>query len=460
VADAARSGGIFLERSVFPKDFVIGTSTSAYQIEGAVLEGGRGASIWDIFSHTPGKIQNGDTGDIACDHYHRYSKDIGLMKELGVRGYRMSVAWPRIYPKGAGKPNRAGLDFYNRLVENFLENSIEPMVTLYHWDLPQALQDRGGWGNRDTSAYFADYADTVFRALGDRVKKWNTLNEPWVSAFAGHYQGRHAPGLNDAKLAVQVSHHLMLAHAMALEAFRQSGLDGRVGIALNLYPIYPASESAGDREAARFADGFHNRWFLDPVLKGKYPEDMLAIYQEKFGAPVIHEGDMDKISAYRADFLGINYYTRKVVRKSDSDDILRINEVKPEGSQYTEMGWEIYPQGLLDLLERIRRDYDDPCIVITENGAAFRDNVIMDGVIQDDDRIKYLESHLEVVKKALSEGIKLEGYYIWSLVDNFEWAHGYSKRFGLFYINYETLERSWKKSAIWLKKYIEDNGLK
>lgn len=449
-----------MERNGFNKDFVIGTSTSSYQIEGAVLEGGRGASIWDIFSHTPGKIRNGDTGDVACDHYHRYPGDIRLMKELGVGGYRMSVAWPRIFPQGTGKPNKAGLDFYNRLIDMLLENSIEPMVTLYHWDLPQALQERGGWGNRDTASYFAEYADTVFRFLGDRVKKWNTLNEPWVSAFAGHYQGRHAPGLTDARLAVQVSHHLMLAHALAMEAFRQSGLDGKVGIALNLYPIYPASESEEDREAASFADGYHNRWFLDPVLRGVYPEDMLDIFRKKLHAPDIRETDMERISKYRVDFLGINYYTRKVIKKASGNDILHVEEVKPEGSEYTEMGWEIYPEGLLDLLRRIQKDYDNPVVVITENGAAFRDNVIKDGVIQDDDRIRYLEKHLEAVKKAISEGIRLEGYYIWSLIDNFEWAHGYGKRFGLFHVNYQSLERSWKKSAIWLKGYIEDNGLK
>lgn len=448
-----------MDRSDFPRDFIIGTSTSSYQIEGAVLEGGRGASIWDIFSHTPGRIKNGDTGDIACDHYHRYPEDIRLMKELGVRGYRMSIAWPRIFPEGRGKPNPAGLDFYDRLVEALLENGIEPMATLFHWDLPQALQKQGGWGSRDTISYFADYADTVYRTLGDRVKKWITLNEPWVFAFDGHYTGRHAPGLQNARLAVQVSHHLMVGHAMAVEAFRQSGREGQVGIALNLYPIYPASESEEDRKAARFADGYHNRWFLDPVLKGAYPEDMLSIYREKFSAPVIKPGDMEKIASNPADFVGINYYFRKVIRSSDSPDILHLEEVKPEGSEYTDMGWEIWPQGLLDLLRRIQRDYDNPRMVITENGAAFKDDRIEDGIVQDDDRIRYLESHLEMARKAAAEGIRLEGFYIWSLLDNFEWPNGYSKRFGLFRVNYDNLQRTWKKSGLWLKEYIEKNGL-
>jgi len=448
-----------LERSVFPKDFIIGTSTASYQIEGAVLEGGRGASIWDVFSHTPGMIHNGDTGDIACDHYHRYAEDIALMKELGVRGYRMSVAWPRIFPKGSGKPNMPGLDFYNRLVDALLEAGIEPMVTLYHWDLPQALQEKGGWGNRDTVLYFADYADTVFRSLGDRVKKWNTLNEPICTAFTGHWFGRHAPGIKDASLAVQVSHHLMLAHAMAVEAFRQSGLDGRLGIALNLYPIYPASQLPEDKKAAWFADGFYNRWFLDPVMKGAYPEDMLSVYRENLNAPVIRDGDMEKIAGSHVDFLGINYYFRKIVKSSESNDFLPMEEVRPEGAEFTEMGWEVYPQGLLDLLRRVHRDYDGPCMMITENGAAFKDNIIRDGIIQDDDRVSYLERHLEKAREAISEGIKLEGYYIWSLIDNFEWGHGYSKRFGLFHVDYNTLERSWKKSARWLKRYIEENNL-
>ncbi|SHJ17217.1 GH1 family beta-glucosidase [Thermoclostridium caenicola] len=443
----------------FPKDFVIGTATASYQIEGAVLEGGRGASIWDIFSHMPGRILNGDTGDIACDHYHRYPEDIALMKEVGLKGYRMSVAWPRIFPQGRGKPSTAGLDFYNRLVDALLENDIEPMITLYHWDLPQALQELGGWGNRDTTDYFADYAYTVFNALGDRVKKWNTLNEPWVSAFAGHYIGRHAPGMRDAALAVQVSHHLMLAHAKAVEAFRQSGRDGQIGIALNLYPMYPASPSEEDERAARFADGYHNRWFLDPVLKGTYPEDMLAIYRERFNAPDIRSGDMELIGRNPVDFLGINYYFRKVIRRSESTDILQLNEVKPEGSEYTEMGWEVWPQGLLDLLGRIHKDYQDPRMVITENGAAFKDEIIMDGVVQDEDRIRFLQGHLEAARQAIAEGIRLEGFYIWSLIDNFEWAFGYSKRFGIFHVDYGTLERKWKKSAQWLKKFIEENGL-
>lgn len=443
----------------FPKDFILGTATASYQIEGAVLEDGRGASIWDTFSHTPGRIHAGHTGDIACDHYHNYKTDIGLLKELGVKGYRFSIAWPRIFPEGKGKPNQKGLDFYARLIDALLENGIDPMATLYHWDLPQALQSTGGWGNRDNADYFAQYAEYIFRAFGDRVKKWNTLNEPWVSAFAGHYYGNHAPGLNDFTLAVQVSHHLMLAHAKAVEAFRQLNQSGRVGIALNLYPIYPASDSPDDQKAAYRADGYHNRWFLDPVLKGEYPEDMLNVYRERLNAPVIKPGDMEKMKANRVDFLGINYYFRRVIKSGNGNEILHFGEVKPPESEYTEMGWEIYPQGMLDLFRRIRKDYGDLHMAITENGAAFKDDKRQGGIIQDDDRVKYISQHLQKAREAIEEGIKLDGFYIWSLLDNFEWSHGYSKRFGLFYTDYESLERIRKKSGLWLKEFIGENGL-
>lgn len=448
-----------MDKRSFPEGFILGTATASYQIEGAVLEDGRGASIWDTFSHTPGNIFGGHTGDIACDHYHRFKTDVGLMKELGTNGYRFSIAWSRIFPSGRGKPNQRGLDFYDGLVDALLENGIDPMATLYHWDLPQALQDSGGWSNRDIADYFAEYAGCVMEKLGDRVKKWNTLNEPWVSAFAGHYLGRHAPGLVDFRLALQVSHHLLLSHAKAVEVYRQLNQGGKVGIALNLYPTYPATSSPEDLEAARRADGYHNRWFLDPIYKGRYPEDMESIFRERFGAPVVMPGDMELMKANTIDFLGINYYFRMVIRNLEGKGILDYEQAKPEGD-YTDMGWEIYPQGMLDLLRRIQKDYDDPHIMITENGAAFGDERRIGGVIQDDDRIQFLRIHLEAAEKALQEDIKLDGYYIWSLLDNFEWGFGYSKRFGLFYTDYESLERIWKKSGLWLKEFIRENGIK
>jgi beta-glucosidase len=442
----------------FPKGFIIGTSTAAYQIEGASSEDGRGPSIWDRFSHVPGNIANGHTGDDACDHYHRYKQDVALMKAMGVNGYRMSVSWSRVLPEGKGKINSRGLDFYNRLVDTLAENDITPMVTLYHWDLPQALQELGGWGNRDTADYFAEYADIIYRTLGDRVKYWNTLNEPWVSAYAGHYHGRHAPGATDFKLAVQVSHHLMLAHAKAVEVYRGCDhKDGKMGIALNLYPVYPASPDQKDYETVLRVDGYHNRWFLDPVLKGCYPQDILTLYQKHYQVPEFAPDDMKTIASQKVDFLGVNYYMRKVVRYLEASDLLHYEETLPKDSKYTDMNWEIYPQGMYDLLKRIQKDYDDPHMIITENGCAFKDTVRQNGVILDDDRKSFLEQHLNTALRAISDGIRLDGYFIWSLLDNFEWAHGYEKRFGLFYTDYATQDRLYKKSGLWLKDYIQNH---
>lgn len=442
-------------RADFPGNFTWGTATASYQVEGAVSEDGRGESIWDRFSHTPGKVYNGDTGDIACEHYHRYRQDIALMKEMGIKGYRFSIAWPRIFPEGNGKLNTKGLDFYDRLVDELLRNGIDPMVTLYHWDLPQALQDIGGWANRDTAEYFAQYAETVFKSLGDRAGKWITHNEPWVAAFVGNLQGRHAPGLMDFPLAVQVSHNLLLSHAKAVKAYRAMNFkNGKIGITLNLNPIYPASQTSEDMEAARVADGYSNRWFLDPVLKGGYPEDMMALYREKLNSPVIEPGDMKCISDSPSDFIGVNYYSRKVIKNSEADPVLRFKEIQPEGSGYTDMNWEIYPQGLHDLLTRIKQDYNNPVIYITENGAAFKDDRLENGIVRDDARRAFLEGHFEAALRAIKDGVRLEGYYVWSLMDNFEWAHGYNKRFGLIYVDYKSQKRIWKNSGLWYKAFL------
>ncbi len=448
-----------MSKITFPKDFIWGSATASYQVEGAVNQDGRGESIWDRFSHTPGKVLNGDTGDVACDHYNRYREDVQLMKELGLKGYRFSVAWPRIYPQGKGQVNQKGLDFYSSLVDELLKADIEPIVTLYHWDLPQALQDMGGWDNRDVADYFAEYAFKMYDVLGDRVKKWITHNEPWVVAFLGNAFGQHAPGYTDLALAVRISHHLLLSHAKAVQAYRQSGNDdgGQIGITLNLTPVYPASDTPEDGQAVQFLDGFQNRWFLDTVFKGTYPEDMLAFYQEKCNAPVIYPGDMELIANNPIDFIGINYYTRSVVKKGKKDSFDSVEHVRPEG-KYTEMGWEVYPQGLYDLLMRVHRDYNAPTIYITENGAAFKDDKVVDGTVDDQDRLEYLKSHFEAAYRAIQDGVNLKGYYVWSFMDNFEWAFGYSKRFGIVYVDYETLKRTPKKSALWYRDVIAENG--
>lgn len=445
----------------FPEKFIWGAATSSYQIEGAAHEDGRGLSIWDTFCAIPGKVYAGQNGDIAADHYHRYEEDVGLMRDIGIRSYRFSIAWPRIFPTGKNTINWKGVDFYNRLIDKLLEYDIAPMVTLYHWDLPQALQDLGGWTNRDTISRFVDYADYVFRAFGDRVKLWITHNEPWVVAYAGHYIGRHAPGMTNLSKAVQVSHHLILSHAKAVERYREiwpTSQAGKIGPALNLYPMYPATESWEDKKAAELADEFHNRWFLDSILAGKYPEKLFGIFKEKLGVPEINDGDMETIAANRSNFLGVNFYFRKVIAAADNHDILCYKEVKPSGSKYTSMDWEIFPEGLHRMLMDIKERYDNPHVYITENGAAFDDVPQADGSIHDHDRIDYLAKHVEQLAKCIQEGVNLDGYYIWSLMDNFEWAFGFSKRFGIVYIDYGTLERKMKSSAWWYRDLIKNNG--
>ncbi len=443
----------------FPDGFLWGAATAAYQVEGGARDDGRGASIWDTYCAVPGRVHGGDTGDVACDHYHLYRQDVRLMKEMGLASYRFSIAWPRIFPDGAGRPNRKGVDFYDSLIDELLRAGIDPMATLYHWDLPQALQDKGGWDGRDTVDRFADYSQYAFARFGDRVTKWITLNEPWVVAFVGNYIGRHAPGLTDLSVAVQVSHHLHLAHAKAVERYRNCArAGGEIGIALNLYPMYPASESEADKEASERADEYHNRWFLDPVLRGEYPRRLWEEFAAGLNAPAIGAEDMRTIAANRCDFLGINYYFRRVIRAAGVHRILRYEEVKPRESRYTDMDWEIYPEGLFDLLRDIKTAYDNPPVYITENGAAFRDRPDGDGMVDDAERIAFLKSHIEQAHRAIEDGVKLRGYYVWSLMDNFEWGHGYNKRFGLVRVDYGTLARIWKKSAFWYRDIVANNG--
>jgi len=441
----------------FPEGFVWGVATASYQIEGGYEADGKGESIWDRFCRTPGKVLNGDTGDVACDHYHRYREDIALMQEIGLKGYRFSVAWPRIFPQGRGPLNRAGLDFYDRLVDGLLDAGIQPFVTLYHWDLPQALQDHGGWANRDTVYAFRDYTAAVAQRLGDRVVHWITHNEPWVVAFLGHESGIHAPGITDLSTAVQVSHHLLLSHGEATRVLREHGSERtQVGIVCNISPVQPASEGEEDRAAARRFDGHLNRWFLDPVFVGTYPEDMMAWYGDR--APEVQEGDMEIISE-KMDFLGVNYYSRSVMAADPEGGFLQVRGVKPKGSEYTEMDWEIYPEGLYGTLKRVHRDYEVPFLYVTENGAAFADELGPDGRVCDPRRVAYLHDHFVQAHRAIREGIPLAGYFIWSLMDNFEWSFGYSRRFGITYVDYPTQQRILKRSGRWVGEVIEANGL-
>ena len=429
----------------FPSDFRWGVATAAYQIEGSTTEDGRGPSIWDTFTRTPGKVHLGHTGDVACDHYHRYRHDVALMRELNIGTYRFSVAWPRIVPDGTGPANSRGLDFYDRLVDTLLESGINPMATLYHWDLPQALEDQGGWVSRRTAYHFADYARIVHARLGDRVRTWTTLNEPWCSAFLGYADGEHAPGRTDPVAAFAAVHHLLLAHGLAADAIRSAGAR-EVSVTLNLTPVSPANpEDRHDLDAARIVDGLQNRLFLDPLLRGGYPDDLAPVL-ERFNAPRNQlPGDAAQI-ATPVDLLGVNYYAPGLVAArvgTPATPIYPGSEgiVFPDqGRPTTAMGWPIGADGLLDLLTRLARDYPDVPLIITENGAAFDDQVV-DGQVHDRARVEYLRGHLGAALAAIAAGVDLRGYLAWSLLDNFEWAHGYSKRFGLVHVDYTTQRR-------------------
>lgn len=441
----------------FPEHFRWGVGTYSYQVEGAANDDGRGESIWDRFCATPGNILNGDSGLVACDHYHRYPEDIRLMQELGVHIYNFSIAWPRILPAGRGKVNAPGLDFYDRLVDTLLEAGIEPFATLYHWDLPQALQDElGGWANRETAYAFAEYVDIVSRHFGDRVHNWLTLNEPAVTAFEGHEEGIHAPGIRDARTAWQTSHHFLLAHGLAVPIVRANGdARTRVGITLNFTQLDPATATPQDQAAARFMDGKLHRWFLDPIFRGTYPADVLAQLGDL--APRTEPGDAE-IIARPLDFLGANYYTRYLIQHSN-DTVDEFPSVPVEGTEHTAMDWEVYPRGIYNMLVRLHREYAIPQIYVVENGAAFADTVKADGSIDDPRRINYLREHLLQVHQAITEGVPLAGYSAWSLIDNFEWSLGYSMRFGLIYVDYPTQQRTIKASGYWYRDVIATNSI-
>jgi beta-glucosidase len=453
------------EPTTFPDDFLWGTATASYQIEGGVAEGGRGPSIWDTFAHTPGAILGGDTGDVACDHYHRYREDVALMRDLGVGSYRFSLAWPRLQPQGRGPLHPGGVGFYDRLLDELHAAGIRPWVTLYHWDLPQALEDAGGWPVRDTAQRFAEYATAVHERFADRIGDWTTLNEPWCSAFLGYASGHHAPGRQDAAASVRAAHHLMLGHGLAVEAMRSARPDLRYGITLNLYPVTAASDDPVD--AARRVDGQSNRLFLDPILAGRYPADVLADIQPLAGADFIRDGDEKQIGM-PLDVLGINYYSRHVVRagrpgedfERDAAWVLATDVEKLRtGAPRTEMGWEIDASGLYDVLTRVARDYDAPPLYVTENGAAFADVVDADGRVRDPQRVEYLDGHFRAAARAIADGVDLRGYFVWTLMDNFEWAWGFARRFGLVHVDHATQLRTVKDSGHWFAGVARANRL-
>ncbi len=442
----------------FPKGFVWGASTASYQIEGAWEEDGKGESIWDRFSHTPGNIVDGSSGDVACDHYHRYPEDIRLMKELGLKAYRLSVSWPRVLPAGKGRINPKGLDFYERLVDALLAAGIEPFLTLYHWDLPQKLQEAGGWANRETVGHFEAYAEAVSGRLADRVHNWMTHNEPWVAAFVGHLYGEHAPGIKDLKTALQAAHHILLSHGRAVPLLRAGGdRRTRVGIVHNLEWVNPFSEREEDLAAARRHDGAFNRWFVDPLFKGSYPQDMLEWYGDKI--PRMEQGDLETIAA-PIDFLGINYYTRRTIAHDEQGDFIKVKRIRYHFIPHANFEqWEVNPEGLYLLLRRVHRDYGEPELYVTESGTPLGEEVRPDGTVADPGRLEYLKRHFAAAWHAIQEGVKLRGYFVWSLMDNFEWACGYTKRFGLTYVDYATQKRTVKQSGRWYAEVIRRNGI-
>ena len=439
----------------FPPNFLWGAATSAYQIEGSPLADGAGPSIWHRFAHTAGKIAGGDTGDVACDHYRRFHEDVEWMRRLGLTAYRFSLSWSRILPNGTGQMNERGLDFYRRLVDALLEAGIEPFVTLYHWDLPAALDDRGGWLVRDVAGWFADYTAVCVRALDDRVRFWATLNEPWVVADGGYLHGVLAPGHHSAAEAARAAHHLLLAHAAGVEAYRAVGRN-QIGLVLNIEPKHPASLSAEDRAAAARADAAMNRLYADPIFLGRYPAELAEVYGDAWSEPPA--ADLARIRA-PIDFLGINYYTRSVVRADPAVPYLRAAPVRQPASVYTATGWEVYPAGLAETLRWVRDRYGTIPLYVTENGAAFDDPPTAPaGEVDDPQRVAYLADHLRALSQVLAEGLDVRGYFVWSLLDNFEWAHGFSKRFGLLHVDYTTLARTPKASARFYAEVIRSGG--
>jgi len=440
-----------IARSDFARDFQWGCSTSAYQIEGGAAEGGRVESIWDRFAAQAGTIRDGSSGAVACDHYHRWPQDLDIARGLGLNAYRFSVAWPRIFSGLGSKPNQQGLDFYARLVDGMLERGLDPWLTLYHWDLPQYLQEQGGWANRDTVHAFVEFAGVMSRHLGDRVKHWITHNEPWCTAIHGNFDGVHAPGIRDFKTALQVSHHVLLSHGLALPVIRTNAPDARVGIALSLHPLSPASSSEADIAATKRHDGLRNRWFLDPLYGRGYPADVLAYCADD--APRVEPGDMHAIAA-PTDFLGVNYYFPEVIADAPGTAPVDARVVVTPDVPRTAFGWEVSPEGLSALLKRVQEDYKPGDMYITENGSTWDDTVGPEGQIDDSERRDYLIRHLAAVRDAVANGCTVRGYFAWSLLDNFEWAEGYIRRFGLTHVDFDTQERRLKQSGLWYQQFL------
>ena len=434
-----------LARQDFPSDFVWGVATSSYQIEGAAHVDGRGPSVWDAFCAQPGAIADGSNGDVACDHYHRYAEDLNLMASMGVNAYRFSISWSRVQPDGRGPWNEAGFAFYERLIRGLTDRGVQVHITLNHWDMPQALQETGGWANRETCSLFVAYALEVTRRFGRYTRSLCTHNEPWVVAILGHELGVFAPGLKSRKTAMQVAHHLLLSHGMALEAIRKAGTEMELGIVLNLSPIYPASDSEADVQKARMDDGLNARWYLDPLFHGRYPKDVLSHLGDD--VPSFSAEDMATI-AQPLDYLGVNYYTRNFSSTGNPWD------VRSTGNEVTDMGWEVYPQGLTELLCRLHKDYPVKCLRVTENGAAFKDEMVA-GEVNDERREAYLREHILATRHAMEQGVPVDAYFAWSLMDNFEWASGYEKRFGLIHVDYSTLKRTLKRSARWYQQFLK-----
>ncbi|HUP63419.1 MAG TPA: GH1 family beta-glucosidase [Thermoanaerobaculia bacterium] len=429
----------------FPPEFVWGAATAAYQIEGSPLADGAGQSIWDRFSHTPGKMTNGDTGDVACDHYRRYREDIGLMREIGLNAYRFSISWSRVLPEGVGRVNEKGLDFYRRLVDALREAGIRPMATLYHWDLPAALDDRGGWLNRDCAEWFAEYANVLYRALDDRVEWWATVNEPWVVTDGGYLHGALAPGHSNLFEAPIVTHNLLRAHGRAVQAYRATGRHA-IGLVVNLEPKYSASESEDDLAATRRADAYMNRHYLDPVFFGRYPEEFPGMWGEAW--PAFPADDFKDITA-PVDFIGINYYLRGVMKHDPGTIVERATRVRQPRAIYTATDWEVHAEALTRVLLWFRERYGETPVYITENGSAFYDPPIaVSDPVEDPLRVHYLVEHLRALENALALGANVHGYFAWSLLDNLEWTHGYTKRFGIVHVDFATQKRTLKRSAL------------
>lgn len=448
--------GEALTRRSFKPGFVLGAATAAYQIEGSPLADGAGPSIWHRFAHTPGRIARGESGDVACDHYRRYPEDLAILQRLGIQHYRLSLSWSRLLPQGRGEVNRRGVEFYDRLIDALLHHGITPMVTLYHWDLPAALDNLGGWVNPDVEYWFADYAQLCFRHFDDRVPRWITINEPWVIADGGYMQGVLAPGHKSAYEAALVAHHLLKAHGRAVQVYRRCG-QHHIGIALNLEPKVPATTQEADRMASALSDAYMNRQYLDPLLKGRQPIELKSLFKEAWFEPSAEDYNVIQTPV---DFMGLNYYTRAVTRSAPEAWPVPAATVVQERSQYTETGWEICPQAFTELLMRLKTEYGNPVLYITENGAALRDPPVdHEGRIRDDHRIHYLRTHLNAVMDAVDQGANVQGYYVWSLLDNLEWAHGFSKRFGIVRVDPVNQNRIIKDSGFYFSSVIAQHAV-